>query len=98
MCKHKDSFHVLVLCFGFLCRPQPTKDKICTAAAASILMRDLALSLEEEGLQEMKTQLEAAAQGVDQATELLMYALAERRERCGQPGLRLGVGRNLRDF
>ena len=90
-------------CVFFLprCRPQPTADKICTAAAASILMRDLAAALRvKEGTEhdDYIDALDGAADGVDRATETLMYALAERRERSGRPGLRLGFGKNVRPF
>ena len=92
---------VTPLNFAHPCRPQPTADKICTAAAASILVRDLAAALRDKLRNEPDDYvhaLERAADGVDAATETLMYALAERRERSGRPGLRLGVGKNVRPF
>lgn len=70
-------------------RPQPQKDRICTAGAASTLMRELSERGEMEGMG-----LGEAADAVDDAIGTLLGALGKRRIRHGKATLRLSGGRN----
>ena len=70
-------------------RPQPQKDRICTAGAASTLLRELSQRGELDGMG-----LGEAADAVDDAIGTLLGALGKRRIRNGRSTLRLSGGRN----
>lgn len=70
-------------------RIQPTKEKICTAAAASQLLVELS---ERPDLPQEGAQLCQASKAIDSALAQLLNALAKRRMRTGLTGTRLGVG------
>lgn len=79
--------YVAALC---LFRIQPTKEKICTAAAASRLLVELS---ERQDLATLDSaRLSQASNAIDSALAQLLSALAKRRMRTGLTGTRLGVG------
>lgn len=67
----------------FVCRPQPSIEKTCTAAAAAQLLRELHQRPFFAG-----HSLDKTADTIDNAVNTLSEALVDRRRRVGRPLVR----------